>query len=74
MTVKDNAALTPEDMSFRDAVKLDFRIAHDAAVFKKVPGFETIPFEKIGLYRDTHRTEIPAHPSGHTNSEWHRRR
>ena len=74
VTLKDNAALTMEGMNFADAEKMDFRIGADAPVFKKVPGFEAIPFEKIGLYVDEHREKLPAHESGHTTSEWHRDR
>jgi hypothetical protein len=74
VTLKDNAALAMEDMAFANAEKMDFRIGANAAVFKKVPGFETIPFEKIGLYTDAHRQTLPKHISGHTTSEWHRDR
>ena len=44
----------------------------EAEVFKKVPGFEAIPFEKIELYVNELRLSLPAHPFGHTTSEWHR--
>lgn len=74
VTLKDNAALSMEDMAFADAEKMDFRIGASAAVFKKVPGFEAIPFEKIGLQLDEHRQKLPVHQSGHTTSEWHRDR
>jgi hypothetical protein len=43
-----------------------------AAVFEKVPGFERIPFEKIGVYVNDLRRALPQHRSGHTTSEWHR--
>jgi hypothetical protein len=49
-------------------------MAADAQVLNQVPGFAAIPFEKIGLYVDEHRTKLPSHPSGHTTSEWHRDR
>jgi parallel beta-helix repeat protein len=74
VTVKDNAALMLEDMRFANADKLDFRMAADAPVFKKVAGFAAIPFAKIGLYVDEHRQSLPKHISGHTTSEWHRDR
>jgi hypothetical protein len=51
---------------------MNFRAASDAPMFAKVPGFAAIPFEKIGLYLDKYRKMLPAHPSGHTTSEWHR--
>jgi parallel beta-helix repeat protein len=74
VTVKDNAALMLEDMDFANADNLDFRMAADAPVLNKVPGFAAIPFEKIGLYVDEHRTKLPSHQSGHATSEWHRDR
>jgi hypothetical protein len=74
VTLKDNAALTMEDMAFADAGKMDFRSAPNAPVFKKAPGFEPIPFERIGLYVDAYRQKLPPHESGHTTSEWHRDR
>ena len=74
VTVKGNAALKMEDMRFANDDQLDFRIALDAPVFKTVPGFAAIPFEKIGLYTDDHRKTLPKHASGHTTSEWHRDR
>lgn len=74
VTVKNNAALTMDDMGFKNADRLDFRMAADAPAFQKVPGFETIPFEKIGLHTDEHRKTLPKHVSGHTTSEWHRDR
>lgn len=74
VTVIDNAALTTEDMGFANPDKLDFRMAADAPMFNKVPGFAAIPFERIGLYVDEHRSKLPSHQSGHTTSEWHRDR
>ena len=70
--IKDNAALPLADLGFADVSKLDFRMSPEAEVFKKVPGFEAIPFEKIGLYVNEHRKVLPAHPSGNTIPEWHR--
>ena len=72
VTVKNNAALSIGDLGFANAAKMDFRMKPDAPVFAKVPGFQTIPFEKIGLYTDELRPALPEHPSGHTTSEWHR--
>jgi Right handed beta helix region len=72
VTVKNNAALSIDDLGFSNAAKLDFRMKPDAPVFAKVPGFQAIPFEKIGLYTDELRPVLPKHPSGHTSSEWHR--
>jgi len=42
---------TRDDPGFVDAAKGDFRLRDDSIVYKKIPGFEKIPFEKIGLER-----------------------
>jgi hypothetical protein len=68
--MQDNVGLPAAELGFADPVKLDFRIKADAAVFRKVPGFERIPFEHIGLYQNEFRRELPAHPGGLTVSEW----
>ena len=47
VTIKDNAALTMQDMGFANPDNLDFRMADDAPVLNQVPGFAAIPFEKI---------------------------
>jgi hypothetical protein len=62
--IKGFAALSgtkaaPVDLGFRNAGKGDFTLRKDALLLKKVPGFEPIPFEKIGLYKDEYRKELP---------------
>ena len=37
----------------------DFRLRPDAPVFSKIPGFKPVPFERMGLYRDAYRTNLP---------------
>ncbi len=44
-----------DDPGFVDAAKKDFRLREDSAVLK-LPGWEPIPFERIGLYNDEFRT------------------
>ncbi len=39
------------DPGFVNAAKSDFQLRPDSEVFKKLPGFVAIPFEKIGLHR-----------------------
>jgi hypothetical protein len=56
---RNNLELTMEDMGFLDAAKLDFRMRPDAQVFAKVPGFKHIPFERIGLYANDFRADVP---------------
>ncbi len=41
---------TDHDPGFVNAAKNDFRLKPDAEVYKKIPGFKPIPFEKIGPY------------------------
>ncbi len=48
---KQDNWVTEEDPGFIDAANQDFRLKEDATVFEKVPGFERIPVEKIGLDR-----------------------
>lgn len=40
------------DPRFMDPAKMDFRLREDSPVFQKIPGFERIPMERIGLRRD----------------------
>ena len=44
---------------FSDPVALDFRLGKDAVLLKDLPGFERIPFEKIGLQVDEYRKVLP---------------
>ena len=55
VTIKNN--YKAEEDPFVDIEKLDFRLKgeKDSIVYKKIPGFERIPFEKIGLYKDEYR-------------------
>ena len=56
ITVVDNLVLgDDEDPGFVDAAAGDFQLKPDSVVFKKIPGFEAIPFEKIGLVSDEYR-------------------
>ena len=43
---------TDRDPGFVDAAQDDFRLKADAEVFRRLPGFQPIPFEKIGLTPD----------------------
>lgn len=52
--------LTDTDPGFKDAKALNFALRGDSEVFKKIVGFEPIPFDKIGLYRDQLRPDLPA--------------
>jgi len=43
--------VTDADPGFVKPDALDFRLADDSVVFQKIPGFERIPFSKIGMQR-----------------------
>ena len=45
---------TDDDPGFVDAANQDFRVREDSAVLK-LPGWEKIPIERIGLYNDEYR-------------------
>ena len=46
---------TQDDPGFVDAAKQNFKLKDDSIVFKQLPNFKPIPFEKIGLYKDEYR-------------------
>ncbi len=58
MRIRDNY-VTDEDPGFVDAAGMDFALKDDAVVYKKIPGFQKIPFDKIGLHRDETRATWP---------------
>jgi hypothetical protein len=55
ITFKNN--LLDEDPRFTDAPRQNFQLRPDSPAFKL--GFERIPIEKIGLYRDQNRAGWP---------------
>ena len=42
--------VTDEPLGFVDADALNFQFRNDSPVWRKLPGFQRIPFERIGLY------------------------
>ena len=50
---------TTADPGFVNAANGDFRLKPNSAVFTNLPGFQPIPFEKIGLYADNLRPHPP---------------
>lgn len=50
-----NNLVTKEDPGFVDMKNENFGLKPDAKVFKMIPGFEPIPFDKMGLYKDEFR-------------------
>ena len=47
------------DPGFVNFAKKDFRLKPDAKVFKDLPGFQPIPLDKIGLFTDEYRQQLP---------------
>lgn len=55
-----NNLITSADPGFIDVTNGNLALKPDSEVFKKIPGFKPIPFEKIGLSKDEYRRELPA--------------
>ena len=55
----DENWVTEKDPGFVNAKKGDFRLKASSEVFKRLPGFKPIPFEKMGLSADTLRPNPP---------------
>jgi hypothetical protein len=53
-TEKNNFS-TKEDPGFVDMKNGNFMLKSNSIVFEKIPGFEPIPFDKMGLYKDKYR-------------------
>lgn len=51
--------VTSADPGFVDVAKGNLALKPDSEVFRKIPGFKPIPFEKIGLLKDEYRSELP---------------
>ena len=49
---------TATDPGFVDMKNGNFMLRQDAEVFKKLPDFKPVPFDKMGLYADEFRKEI----------------
>ena len=52
--------ITDRDPGFVNAARGDFRLKGNSRVFAKLPQFQLIPFEKIGLVEDELRPTVPA--------------
>jgi len=50
--------ITDTDPGFVDGNAMNFQLRYDSVVFEKLPGFQPIPFERIGLVRDELRSEL----------------
>jgi len=56
--LRDNY-VSPADPGFEDMAKEDFRLRPNAAVSREIPGFQPIPFDRIGLQLDEYRRRLP---------------
>ena len=56
---------TDQDPGFVDLANGKLALKPGSEVFKKIPGFEPIPFEKIGLFKDEYRRELPGEDLTH---------
>ena len=54
--------IADDDPGFVDPAKGNFGVRPDALVFRKLPGFEPVPFEKMGLHADDLRPTVNAEP------------
>jgi len=54
--------ITDRDPGFINAAKGDFRLEPTSEVFSKLPGFQPIPFEKIGLIKNVLRPTVLNEP------------
>lgn len=52
MDYRDNNWITYRDPGFMDWENGNFLLKDNSAVYEKLPGFEKIPFDKIGRYKD----------------------
>ena len=57
VTIQDNL-VTDDDPGFVDAENMNFQFRADSPVHQQIPGFQQIPFDQIGLYRDEYRTAL----------------
>ena len=51
--------VTATDPGFVDAANGNFSLKPDSVVFQKIPGFQPIPFDKMGLFKDEYRRTLP---------------
>jgi len=54
-----NNYVAERDPGFVDAARMDFRLQEGSGVFKRIPGFVPVPFERMGLYVDQYRRSVP---------------
>lgn len=55
----ENNWTTDADPGFADLARLDFSLSPGSEAFRRIPGFEPVPFAKMGLRIDEYRTRLP---------------
>jgi len=58
-TVGANLDLSTDAVGFTDPDRLDYSLRPDSPVYQRLPGFQPIPFARIGLYADRYRHSVP---------------
>ena len=49
----------PVELGFAAVAEQNFALRKNARLLKELPSFETIPFEKVGLFKDDYRRKLP---------------
>ena len=57
--MRDKNISYKENPGFIDYDNFNFKLRNDSRIHKELPDFETIPFEKIGLFIDEYRKTLP---------------
>jgi hypothetical protein len=55
--LKDNY-VTNKDPGFINEKKMNFALSNNSPIYRLIPGFEKIPFDEIGLYKDEYRKTL----------------
>ena len=50
-----NNLVTKDDPGFVDMKNGNFNLKAGSKVYKEIPGFQKIPFDKMGIYKDQYR-------------------
>lgn len=50
-----NNWVTKDDPGFEDMMNKNFNLKPSSVVYQKIQGFQSLPFNKMGLYHDKYR-------------------
>jgi Right handed beta helix region len=68
--IEQNLDLAARDALFLDEAAGDLTLRKDSPIFAEAPGFDPIPFSKIGLFPDAYRTELPKRQWENPTQQW----